>query len=194
MRTLILAAAAATAFATPAFAQDAPFSGPRAEGVIGYDSVNGSGDSRDGFLYGGAIGYDIQKGKAVFGIEGEVTGSTTKGTETDALTTGDSLRVSAGRDFYVGARVGYTVTPSTLLYAKGGYTNARYNVDYTSPSLNISDGQNADGFRVGAGLEQKLTGNVYAKAEYRYSHYSDGDQLGDNIDRHQVLAGVGLRF
>ena len=42
--------------------------------------------------------------------------------------------------------------------------------------------------RVGAGVEQQLGTNLYAKAEYRYSNYEAG------IERHQVLGGVGFRF
>jgi outer membrane immunogenic protein len=99
MRKLILAALAASAAATPAFAQDATFTGPRAEAIVGWDHVGDdsiSNGSRDGVVYGGQLGYDYQAGKAVFGLEGEVTGSTTKDTANGVLVAGDRLRVSAG--------------------------------------------------------------------------------------------------
>lgn len=178
MRILATAALALMAAATPAFAQDEakPFQGPRVEVVGGWDRVNGGGAGTSGFVYGGGIGYDLQRGQAVFGIDGEITGSTAK--ETDA-----GITVKAGRDLYAGVRAGYVVTPNTLLYAKGGYTNARV----TAESAGVRVGENLDGFRLGAGVERKF-GPVYGKVEYRYSNY---DQ---DLERHQVVAGIGYRF
>ncbi len=198
MRKLVIltALAASSAIAAPAFAQD--FSGPRAEVVAGLDSsrvhADGASGSKDGFLYGGAIGYDYQAGRAVFGIDGEVTGATTRTTANDVLVAGDSVRTKAGRDFYIGGRVGAVVAPSTLLYAKAGYTNARVNTRYTAGTTTVEDGENLDGYRVGAGVEVKLNPKAYVKAEYRYSDYGHLDGNYGKIDRHQVLAGVGYRF
>jgi outer membrane immunogenic protein len=199
MRTKILAAAlvASSALAAPAFAQEAaPFTGPRAEGIVGWDRVeDGSlnGGSRDGVVYGGQIGYDFQAGGAVLGVEGEITGASTKDTSRNVLIAGDTLRTKAGRDLYVGARVGFAVGDRTLIYAKGGYTNAQFKNEYRSGVTNIDESENVDGWRLGAGAEVKLSGNVYAKAEYRYSRYDD-DNSGVDAKRHQVLGGVGVRF
>ena len=57
LATTALALVAATA--TPALAQDGTFQGPRAEVIGGWDRVNGDGDGKSGFVYGGAIGYDL---------------------------------------------------------------------------------------------------------------------------------------
>lgn len=45
-----------------------------------------------------------------------------------------------------------------------------------------------DGVRFGAGIERMLTGIIYAKAEYHFAAY------GDDVERQQILAGVGFRF
>ncbi|MDF7777462.1 outer membrane beta-barrel protein [Sphingomonas sp. AOB5] len=202
MRIALIAAAlaAGTALATPAFAQDAdaPFTGPRAEGVIGWDrvddgTINGA-NGTDGVVFGGAVGYDFQVGGAVLGFEGEATGATTKETESNVLVVGDQLRVRAGRDLYVGGRVGFTVGENTLLYAKGGYTNARIETRYTSGATTVETGDNVDGWRLGAGAEIKLGGNLYVKGEYRYSRYDDTNGTGIDLKRHQVVGGVGIRF
>lgn len=203
MRTKFIAAAAAllagSAFAAPAFAQstDSGFTGPRAEAVVGWDRVepgSGSGvDGTDGVVYGGQVGYDFQAGSAVLGVEGEITGATTKRTDHDVLTAGDRFRMSAGRDLYVGARVGFTVGGNALIYAKGGYTNARLSSHYTSPTTDIRADDDADGWRLGAGAEVKLNDKVYLKGEYRYSKYDDND-VGIDAKRHQVVGGVGIRF
>ncbi|MBS0503961.1 MAG: porin family protein [Proteobacteria bacterium] len=192
MKKFILAALAATAMATPALAQDAaPFTGFRLEGLVGYDHVKGNGGGRDGVAYGIGAGYDFQLGGAVLGIEGEAMDSSAKGCDTNFVTATDRICANAKRDLYAGARIGAAVTPNTLLYAKAGYTNARFGVTYTdsaTPTANFSARDNLDGIRVGAGVEQKFGQNLYAKAEYRYSNYEQG------ISRHQVVGGIGFRF
>lgn len=202
MRKLVLAALAASvaATATPALAQDevAPFTGLRVEGVVGYDSANdGSGQgtkSSDGVTYGGAIGYDVQMGGAVVGVEAELTGSSVDTRADNLLVTGDRLRVDMGRDIFLGARAGVAITPTTLIYAKGGYTNARIESRYETPTTSIGFHEDMEGFRLGAGAEFQLSGNVYLKGEYRYSNYGKLDGYDIDLDRHQVVAGVGIRF
>lgn len=200
MRTTILLAAVVggSFLAAPAFAQEAkaPFTGPRVDALAGWDRVeDGSidGEGRDGFVYGGQIGYDYQAGKLVLGVEGEITGATTKDSFTGGIVPGDELRVSAGRDLYAGARVGFAVGDRALVYAKGGYTNARFDVRYRSGSTTVEDHETVDGWRLGAGAEVKLTRKLHAKAEYRYSRYDD-ESSGVEGDRHQLLAGIGVRF
>jgi outer membrane immunogenic protein len=204
MRILILATAlaASTALATPAFAQDAdaPFTGPRVEGVVGWDRIddgaNSGTEASDGVVYGGQVGYDFQLGGAVLGVEGEVTGSTNKDTTNGLIVAGDRFRVSAGRDLYVGGRLGFAAGPRALIYAKGGYTNARINTRYTSGTITADEHADAEGWRAGAGVEFLLSKNLYAKAEYRYSNYSniDGTNADIDLDRHQVVGGIGFRF
>lgn len=203
-------AGGAIAVATPALAQgpdpmNAPFTGPRAEIITGYDNLsNGNdrvSDSVDGLAYGGAIGYDMQFGGVIVGVEGEAMGSTTKVRGSNVVLQGDSAQLRAGRDLYAGARVGVAATPSTLIYLKGGYTNARLNARYYGGGGYFEEGRTMDGFRVGVGVEQKFNmfgPSGYVKAEYRYSNYSNLNigrfNTDVDVDRHQVVAGVGVRF
>lgn len=204
MRKLALAipaTALAFAIATPAMAQDGPFAGGRVEALVGYDNLRsgGRGDSegQDGVSYGGQLGYDFQRGNIVYGIEGEATDATTSGRSYNSFATGDRLSVEAGRDLYVGGRIGYMISPVALIYGKAGYTNARvesrYQATTTSPN-ELIDKANLDGFRLGAGLEYKLTPNTFVKGEYRYSNYGGVDGYDIDLDRHQLMAGLGLRF
>ena len=216
---LLLAAGSAVALAVPAHAQeDHGFTGPWVAGVGGYDK-NQAGSTTDndanedddqsaeGLVWGGAAGYDVDLGTMVIGGEAEFTESTA---DTDSLD-GDPENfglgsVEAGRDIYVGARAGFKATPSTLVYAKGGYTNARYGFLGTDGTVEDEQHIDVDGWRVGAGVEQKLGSNAFAKLEYRYSNYSDGEvdfepegipdtePFDVDIDRHQVVASVGWRF
>lgn len=201
MRKFVLATAAAAfgvALASPALAQDGPFSGARIEALGGYDNLKGGGDGdsegRDGFTYGALIGYDLQRGGAVFGVEGEVTDSTTSWRSNNEFAAGDRFRLDAGRDLYVGGRVGAVISPQALIYAKAGYTNARVESRYTLGTTELSDKANLDGFRVGAGLEYNISPSAFVKGEYRYSHYSKLDDFDIDTDRHQLMAGLGFRF
>ena len=200
MRNLILAAVATTAFATPALAQTtgAPFTGLRIEGVAGYDALKDGHDTSDGFVYGGAVGYDVQLNNLVVGAEGELTGSTADTRTDNFINQGDRFRVGMGRDLYLGARVGFPLNPTTMAYAKGGYTNARIDTRYTQGSTEVRDHTDLDGFRLGAGLEHQIGANTYIKGEYSYSNYGHADnsvgRYDIDVDRHQLVAGVGMRF
>ena len=201
MRQIVLLAAAAAA-ATPALATAqtvaGPFTGARAEGVLGYDALSDGNDqdssSSNGIVYGVAVGYDFQAGPVLAGVEGEITGSTTDTRTDDLVAAGDRFRLDAGRDLYLGGRVGYAVTPQALLYAKGGYTNAQLDVKYDAGAVSVRDHADLDGFRVGAGVEYQMRGNTFIKGEYRYSNYSEVDGYDADVDRNQIVAGLGFRF
>lgn len=202
MRKLMLAAlatSAAIAAAAPAAAQTAqPFTGFRVEGLIGYDSLNDrqgqDKSSSDGVLYGAAIGYDIPAGPVVLGAEGEISGSSSDTRSNGIRVPGDEFRLGAGRDLYAGARVGYVISPVAMGYLKGGYTNAKFDARYTTAGVTTSNEQEVGGYRLGAGLEYAISPNTFVKGEYRYSHYDELDGVGINPNRHQLMAGLGLRF
>jgi outer membrane immunogenic protein len=204
MRKFAFATAAAAfgvALATPALAQNRDFSGPRLEALAGYDNLRdgGDGDSegREGFSYGALLGYDIQNGNIVYGIDGEITDATTKSRSYNEVTAGDRFSVEAGRDLYIGGRLGYVISPAAMIYAKGGYTNARVESRYqanTGADSELVDKADLDGFRLGAGLEYKLTPTAFVKGEYRYSHYGEIEGYNIDLDRHQLMAGLGIRF
>lgn len=193
MRNLVLAALLAGTMATPALAQDpAPFSGLRVEGIVGYDRTDVEDEGSDGITYGAQVGYDVQTGGMVVGVEGEASDSTVDECVSDVDVAGDELCAQAGRDLYAGARLGAAVTPNMLVYGKAGYTNGRVALDYedgtAGTALDFERGENLDGVRVGGGLEFALGPNSFAKTEYRYSNYEQG------FDKHQLVAGFGFRF
>jgi outer membrane immunogenic protein len=139
-KTFALVAATAAAFAaTPALASD--FAGPRIEVTAGADDVTRGVDSTD-VTYGAGLGYDLQFGRVVAGVEATVD------------------NVFDRRDLGVGARLGYVVNDNVLLYGKAGYSNWRQVA-----------GRSIEGLRLGGGLELNVAGPVYAKAEYRYTDF-----------------------
>jgi len=214
--SLFATTAALTVSAAPALAQTNPtFTGPRVEATLGYDHTgagssvsndNGRDDQKiDGLLYGGGIGYDIATSdNIVLGAEAELTGSTSKSGRNDYTSDFGFGRVKQGRDIYVGGRVGYVVAPTTMLYAKGGYTNAKLNVLAGDTNQTTDTDFNLDGWRIGAGAEHAVGPNSYAKLEYRYSNYERSNidyatggtssRFDVDTDRHQVVASYGFRF
>lgn len=191
MRKFIVASVASLALA--AAASPASAEGFRAEIHGGYDVTNadGPGDTdADGFMYGVGFGYDFDIGKAGFiGPDFSIDDSSARECGSSVLLAGDRLCVRAGRDLAAGIRGGVKVSENGKLYALAGYTNARFVSSYTTPAgVRIRDGENLDGFRLGAGYEHSFGGNLYGKAEYRYSNYEAG------VDRHQFLMGVGMNF
>ncbi len=214
----LMVAGSMLAVASPAMAQDDDnFDGFRIEALGGYDvskagssvdddSASENDQSIEGLNYGVGAGYDIDAGGVVLGVEAEYTGSTADTDFEDGDFEGFGLgNVETGRDLYLGARVGVKAAEDLLVYAKGGYTNATYNLRGDDGTTELEADVDADGYRVGAGMEYALSGNTFAKVEYRYSNYSDAEldfegdapdvELGEiDLDRHQVMAGFGVRF
>lgn len=196
--------------ATPAFSQEyppappAPNSAPqglRIEARAGADIVrveaDGDSGSRTGFDYSLEAGYDIGLAGAVVGAYAGIGDSTTKAC--DEVFGDDRACLTTGRNITVGLRAGAALNPTTLVYVKGGYSNGRASVryrDFIDPDFDFKVSDERDGFHLGAGVEYGFGTNTYLKGEYVYTNYSSDDYegFGLDIDRHQLLAGVGVRF
>jgi outer membrane immunogenic protein len=183
----------AATIATPALAQDNPhLGGFHVDGIVGWDRSSIQNEHANGVTYGVGAGYDFRAGNAIFGVEAEASDSTADRTATGAVIAGDSLRVRAGRDLYIGGRAGFGVGSNSLLYVKAGYTNARFRADYDDGTVatvnDFTQRTNLDGVRAGVGAQIGVGSNAYLRTEYRYSNYQDG------VDRHQVVGGFGVRF
>lgn len=184
MLTKTILAATALMSAGAVSAQTTTFTGPRAEVRAGFDSLelNVPVGSRaaQGVSYGAALGYDHEIApRIIAGVDVGIDDSTTDSTF-------GRTRADARRDIEIGARLGYRVSDNVLLYGRGAYSNARIGLHNGDTDLGSTI---KEGWRVGGGAEYALTNRVYTKAEYRYTNYE-----GRDGERHQVLAGVGLRF
>jgi len=185
------AVALGLAAATPAVAQDNGFEGARAEALIGFDHVSIKDFGMSGLGLGGLVGYDWQDGNIVYGFEGEVDGNTTRKTSVDQ----DERRaIKANLALSAGARVGYVLSPKALVYGKAGYTVARFRSDWRDEESKGYARLVTTGFRVGAGVEYKLSDAAFVKGEVRLSHYGKDGDLEQGLWREQALAGVGIRF
>lgn len=173
-------------------------------------------ESIEGALYGVGAGFDFDLGGFVAGVEGEYTESSGNQDSDEVINAPFAYRASVGRDLYIGGRVGMRMGPATLVYVKGGYTTTK--IDAAIDDLDADDevdfstdaDQTVDGYRIGAGIEHSFGGalgfgsGAYVKLEYRYSNYDDlsfdddiftaPNSVDIDLDRHQVVAGLGIRF
>lgn len=181
MKTISIALAMGAALvAAPAAAQagDADNGGFFVGLVGGYDVINietGGVDADDtGAVYGVTAGYDVDAGKALIGLEAEVTDTSISDGGADA-----------GLDLYGGLRLGYEMDDNDVIYLKAGYT--RVDVDLFD---------DLEGVRVGAGFEHNFGGRLFGRVEYRYSNYNISDVTGidSNANRHQLVLAVGGKF
>lgn len=136
-------------------------------------------------LYGG---YNVQNGQVVFGGEADVNYSGVDKTVNN-VNTKENLNGT------IRGRVGYDLNPA-LVYGTAGIAVG----NITSKDATSSDTKTMYGLTVGAGLETKITDQVTARTEYRYTNYADqtfGLKSG-NVDRgfadHSVRVGLGVRF
>jgi len=142
----------------------------------------------DGLVYGGQVGYDANIGGAVLGLEGSITGRS--GNSGSA-----ALDFETDRTINVTARAGLLVSPESLLYTRGGYSNARFSL--TNPA---GHSESRNGYTLGAGYERSLTDKISARIEYAYSNYGSdtlpgiGGPVDINYRRHGITAGFNLRF
>ncbi|OYU16255.1 MAG: hypothetical protein CFE37_00795 [Alphaproteobacteria bacterium PA4] len=203
---------AALAVAAPVLAQDAPqsFNGPYVGVQGGWQQdrqtldvtrgglVTTGKQNKDGFAYGGQVGYDARIGSnIVLGAEVALTGRT----GTAPLANGGGLELKQGRTIAATARLGFLLGPDSLIYGRGGYANARY----TLRDANTNISENRDGYTVGIGYEQIVARNVSARVEYNYARFGNDNlpalaaDLGASnaklkYGRNAVTAGLNFRF
>lgn len=143
---------------------------------------------------GGQVGYNVEFGSFVVGVEADITGffSNNKGTTFSGLIPSpafpafplpQSANVSRSLD-YVGTgrgRIGYLVLPNVMLFATGGvaYGDTKVTVGITQTSAQpgvVSDatpvvGKHSSvevGYTVGGGVEWMLSPGWSVKADYSY--------------------------
>lgn len=170
------------------------WAGPYAGVTAGYgfgratSDVNGSANQRgfDGSVFGGVQG---QSGQVVYGVEGDV------GYDAAKATLGTTT-VKGGVDGSLRGRLGYAVTDQVLLYGTGGAA---------AKHVRINDGVGSDsgmalGWTAGAGIDAKMTDQVFVRGEYRYSDYGaktlNGGAGAQSIDTRgsRVSLGLGVKF
>jgi len=127
-------------------------------------TVLGSGDfDLNGGLIGGTLGYNLQTGSFVWGIEGDADASWIKGSTTTLCGPGCETKntwLATGR-----ARLGYA-WDQFLPYLTGGVAFGNVKAGQAGAAATAST--NKVGWTVGGGLEYAFMGEWSAKLEYLY--------------------------
>ena len=199
IRSMVLGTVIAVSVAGPAAA--AGFDGPFVGAQVGWQSEKMRNpkssfgtvpvsDTNNNVTGGVFVGYDKTIGdRFVVGAEAGLDFASDDEFQNSAG--GKTYTVDPKYSYDLTARAGYLVTPDMLIYARGGYTNARVRTTVTNASAISSNSSNQDGWLVGAGVERQIAPHASARIEYRYSKLSEGD---GKDDRHRVLAGLSYRF
>lgn len=176
------------------------------------DEVLAASDDGSDPSFGVELGYDAQLGSSF--VLGGYAGADLSNTDMCGELIEDDLACTElERTFTVGARAGVVLAETALIYVKGGYSNGKFKTSYNADVTDDDDDADAneefsgstDGYHLGGGIEIGLTEALYAKLEYVFTDYGnrshlledmDDDEpgLGLSSDRHQVIAGIGLRF
>jgi outer membrane immunogenic protein len=130
-----------------------------------------------GWLGGGQIGCDVQRGSWVFGAEAQVSWANIDGSSAMpaherqvGVPSLGPITLSSRVDSLgtITGRVGYT-SGMYLFYAKGGAAWARDRFSGTEGSaFFIDEAQVRWGWTIGGGLEYRLSGNWSVRAEYNF--------------------------
>ena len=146
----------------------------------------------DGFTAHGFAGINGQSGSFVYGVEGDVGYSGVKGED-------GGFETESGVDGSLRARLGYAVTENVLVYGTGGGAAKHMEVtDTVAPTS--SDSNTMLGYTVGAGVDAKLTENVFGRLEYRYTDYGSETFTVGGADReieaneNRIGVGLGIKF
>lgn len=127
----------------------------------------------DGGIYGGHVGYNIQSGAAVFGIEGTFSGSSVDGNTSCVF---GFLTCERELDWLatIEGRLGYAFGRS-LLYARGGVAWGKLETDVSFANFTIFQGDDTHvGWTAGFGFEHAFSDNIIARIEY--SHVDLGSE------------------
>jgi outer membrane immunogenic protein len=180
-------------FVEPGAYNFSSFSSSACSGCAPYETPFSFSGSAVSYIVGGFLGYRVQMGNIVVGVEGDVywkRGETSKVQNapppwlTSETFTGSQKQ---GTDGSVRARIGYLVTPWTLLYATGGLAIGSISGSFSysalppicssSPCSSFSVTGAASwsdtrvGGTIGAGAETQVFAGVKARVEYRYTDF-----------------------
>lgn len=147
----------------------------------------------DGFLGGAFGGFNWQNGSFVYGLEGDINYSGIEG-EAGGIESRENI------DGSLRARAGVAVTPDVLVYGTAGVAAERLRLE--APAIpGASDTNVMIGYTVGAGTDVKLTEQVFARAEYRYTDFGSEEFTLPGVgtseissSNHRVMLGVGMKF
>jgi outer membrane immunogenic protein len=129
------------------------------------------GHDDNGVVGGAHIGYNWQISQFVFGLEGDVNGSSYQGSSIFENAITDFTKI--GIEGSIRGRVGIA-WDHLLIYGTGGVAFASINHTFNLlilPGAEASSSRGRAGWTVGGGIEYAVTNNWSIRTEYRYTDY-----------------------
>ena len=125
-----------------------------------------------GVVGGGHVGYNVQFGGLVVGVEGDFEGTTLSHTTVYPLSAPDTFRSEIGWQSSVRGRLGYAFD-RVMIYGTGGVAFADINHTYREATTPITQSLSdvRTGWTAGGGVEYALSNNWSARVEYRYADF-----------------------
>lgn len=231
MKKIITALATIGAISVPLLsnAQASKFEGFYGQVGIGYENLNPSTtmsvtlanvnipstlnlSSGNNFVLTGTLGYTFSvQDKFTLGLGIEESPIASKALDASATLSYGGVTATAplgtyqkNNSYNLFVSPGYAVTDDGLLYGKIGYTGANTTID--------GSGQQFNGYTLGLGYKQFISGNIYAFGEINYAKYSDQTasqtqnvsisgtsypltvSIGGGASATNLLVGIGYKF
>ena len=161
------------------------------------------GKNSAGAIGGGQVGFDLARGRFLFGVFGSYDFS---GMETE-VTLFDETRtlLEKGDEWSIGGRVGLIVAPRTMAYVLAAYTQTEYTFAGASDDGGDKD-VTFDGVTVGGGVEFAVSSNIFLGLEGTHTFYGketiwdvdlndDGDGLRevDDLGETKIMGTLKLK-
>jgi outer membrane immunogenic protein len=167
-------------------------------------------DSDGGFIGGGQVGYNMQFGSFVAGVEADLQFADINGSDRRVLVNGALINVGTGGLDYFGtvrARLGFAIDRA-LVYATGGFAYGGGDNGNGCRVGNLIDCDDDDdvsgGWTLGGGVEFAVTNNLTVKLEGLYVNLDRGGddtvfETGvlnnrDDLEFGVVRAGLNFKF
>lgn len=152
------------------------------------------GSSPSGGFGGAQLGYNVQNGQLVYGIEADIQGSAIGGKHEGNGGTGYYTNSSLDWFGTVRGRAGL-VLGNSLIYGTGGfaYGSIHNRVDYSSlwPGDIYDIRATATGYTAGGGMEFKVAPAWSLKAEYQYINLGINDPVRPGVGTYGSFASAG---
>jgi outer membrane immunogenic protein len=170
-------------------------------GTVGYSTGTSQWDvdglsiadiSPKGMMYGGTLGYNMQAGSLVYGLEGDFSFSDMKGSAIGAPLV--SCDLSDNWLATLRGRIGYAFD-RFLPYLTGGGAYGNVEAATSSALGSISDSGSRLGYTVGAGVEYAFLSSWTAKIEYLYVDLGKFEtSTVTDVSSHEHVFRFGLNY
>jgi len=140
-----------------------------------------------GFTGGGQVGYAIEMGEVVLGVEADIN---YLGSKRSFVNGNDSAKLEGDYFGTVRPTVGFVVGEGLLAYATGGFAYGKTSADVSPGTFTtenaMSDSIVRTGWALGGGMKYAVTENIIAGGEYLYVNLGRENYFEDSAEAVRV--------